>query len=190
MSLLPHWSLLPDHPKLLSFLEPTKISAYSISYDKAIYSLTTCFMTSHLVLLTLDILASFDAPHGTDSIRDLVKKSLEKINCRVILSSIRVLSNYPNTTIKKWGSDWNKWKSLCEISAEQQEQARSGLCLNTQSFYTGTSAFWMANTVGKSVWEVILQLCSVHEGISSWRLILLSESKTFYMYFILELIGI
>lgn len=48
----------------------------------------------------------------------------------------------------------------------------------------------MANTVGKSVWEVILQLYSVHEGISSWRLILLSESKPLFMNFILELIGI
>lgn len=58
-------------------------------------------MTSHLVLLTLDILASFDASHSTDSTRDLVKKSLEKINRGVILSSIRVLSNYPNITITK-----------------------------------------------------------------------------------------
>lgn len=136
--LLPHWTSLPDPPKLLSSLELTWISAYTISYDKAISSLTTCLLTSHLIWLTLDFLVSFDASHGIDSMRDLVKNIWKKKSqhFRVTLSSIRVLPNDTNITITKWGSDWNRWRRLCEISSEQQEQVRP--YFHKKSAYTGT----------------------------------------------------
>lgn len=53
-------------------------------------------MKSHVVLLTLDTLDSFDA-----TIKDLLKNFWEGKN-KVILSSVRVLSNYANITIMKW----------------------------------------------------------------------------------------
>lgn len=97
MRLLLCWTPLPDPQK--NFLLPGAPLNFSNLHNilqKVTYSLTACSMKSHVVLLTLDTLDSFDA-----TIKDLLKTFREGKN-KVILSSVRVLSNYANITITKW----------------------------------------------------------------------------------------
>lgn len=72
---------------------PLNFSTHNI-IQKGTYSLTACSMKSHLVLLTLDNLDSFDTP-----INNLLKIFWENKN-KVTFSSMRVSSNDTNITIK------------------------------------------------------------------------------------------
>lgn len=148
MRLLPVLDSCSRPSKPLSSLELPWISVSTTSYSS-----TTRSMKIHLVLITLDTLDSFDAP-----IKDLLKIFGENKN-QIILSSMRVLSNYNQHHHNKVMMEKSLWNLFWTAGVGQ-----TMALFPQKQIFCRVSTSWLANTARERVWEATLQLHSEQEG--------------------------